>query len=470
MITPAALPGAMTTPTLHIKTDFAPLANGCHHVVHSEIGGEEVSWNETRKASMETGFTDTTLTCLPLPTPSEGHVTRLPTPISGIAYPWTDSNCLSSDSLRVTGRYSDWPKPLPPPSPSPLPPTQAMHPHQISSSLDRATHERYQAPSPHEDLDDVSCTDDLVDEFSALSTHATESPAAGRQHEYPPTPARSTKDGDQDDSQNDSGTDSIFTVVSPACGQIFRYREIVELGTGSFSRVVLAKCEQEYRDPSMQHAARPITPPSHEKDDTGLVAMKIVNIAAAGGGDAERIRESLKREVKLLKSLRHPSIVRMKAYNLSDVQKKAFLALEYSPGSDLQRFACSSKHLLTPAVVKRIFAELVNALVYLHHNWVVHRDVKLESKAFPKGTPLTASLTFDESQMFFSTSRRKKSSTYPQKMVGQAICGPSSPSRTLGSHVVCHRPLDHTGSAPAVAPKIMPLLRLSWASHMMGAQ
>jgi protein-serine/threonine kinase len=109
-----------------------------------------------------------------------------------------------------------------------------------------------------------------------------------------------------------------------------------------------------------------------------LVAVKIIEYGPAGGADEERVEVSLEREVDILKSVNHPSLVQLKAFG-SD-EKRALLVLDYCPGGDLFDFATSGVKPLSPALIRRIFAELVAAVRYLHLHYIVHRDIKLESK------------------------------------------------------------------------------------------
>ena len=147
------------------------------------------------------------------------------------------------------------------------------------------------------------------------------------------------------------------------------WRPVRQLGQGTFSRVVLA---------SSQRVQTPDPLDESKLDPHQLAAIKIVEHGPAGGADEERVELSLKREVDMLKSVSHPSLVHLKAFDCDDTQ--AFLLLTYCPGGDLFDLASSRRDLLVPGLVQRIFAELVSAVRYLHSEFIVHRDIKLESR------------------------------------------------------------------------------------------
>lgn len=198
----------------------------------------------------------------------------------------------------------------------------------------------------------------------------------------PPTPPRSSQgdDGDSDHepvinhSQIDGPPSEFYSVRSVQTQQPRKYRKIRQLGQGTFSQVTLAvRVEQGAENGTgdiSNHAVAGAT--------QRLVAIKIVEHGPAGGADEERLEVSLKREVDVLRSVNHPSLVQLKAFGSDD--KRALLVLDYCPGGDLFDIASSNPKPMRPELTRRIFAELVSAVRYLHEDFIVHRDIKLESE------------------------------------------------------------------------------------------
>jgi len=144
---------------------------------------------------------------------------------------------------------------------------------------------------------------------------------------------------------------------------------------------MLATTVGAYNEDIVDLANVTVKSPSQEErdmDPKNLVAVKICEHGPAGGADEKKIELSLKRELEILKSIEHPSVVHLKAVNI--MEQRALLVLNYCAGGDLFDLAVSKPDLLVPGLIRRIFTELVAAVQYLHGQYVVHRDIKLESK------------------------------------------------------------------------------------------
>lgn len=200
----------------------------------------------------------------------------------------------------------------------------------------------------------------------------------------PPSPPRSSGSGYSDNEPVIrhpaplSTPQEIYSVRSVRTEQARIYQKVRALGQGTFSQVSLAARVEPIPD-------MPLSP---DGDGAGafhgfvnnqkLVAVKIIEHGPAGGADQGRLEVSLKREVEILKSVNHPSLVQLKAFG-SD-EKRALLVLDYCPGGDLFEFATSGAPRMSAGLIRRVFAELVDAVRYLHAHYIVHRDIKLESE------------------------------------------------------------------------------------------
>ena len=201
-----------------------------------------------------------------------------------------------------------------------------------------------------------------------------------------PTPPRSTRDTDDSESestplsQKASGSKPMYYQArSIHSGKLRRWRGIRKVGEGTFSTVVLAVSEGARDDISDIRSARlKQAGEDCHFSPKSLVAVKICEHGSAGGADEARIKSSLTRELEILKAIDHPSLVHLKAVNV--LENRTFMVLGYCAGGDLYELAFSRPDFLVPTFIQRVFAELVAAVRYLHSNYIVHRDIKLESE------------------------------------------------------------------------------------------
>ncbi|KJZ77734.1 hypothetical protein HIM_02911 [Hirsutella minnesotensis 3608] len=196
----------------------------------------------------------------------------------------------------------------------------------------------------------------------------------------PPTPPPSESSRDSSDgSKPRDPAYEYFDARARFDGKMRRWRAIAFLGQGTFSRVILATSQTVPDSDAGEHA---LTGPMTPVTDCGverkkLVAIKVCEHGPRGGASEERVEMSLKRELEIMRSIHHPSLVNLKAWNIEPT--RAILVLSYSPGGDLFDVATTHRKVLSSSLLRRLFAELIGAVRYLHERRIVHRDIKLEN-------------------------------------------------------------------------------------------
>lgn len=203
----------------------------------------------------------------------------------------------------------------------------------------------------------------------------------------PPTPPTSNRGTDGSDLESDSSSPDArksslplrYEARTVQDGKLRHWRAVRQLGKGTFSTVMLATSQDAGSAATSNQSMDFLRTHGEESQISfnSLVAVKVCEFGPAGGADAQKVETSLKRELEIMKAIHHPSLVHLMAFNVLD--RRAFLVLNYCPGGDLFELANLKPELLIPSLIRRIFTELVGAVQYLHSQYIVHRDVKLES-------------------------------------------------------------------------------------------
>eukprot|EP00002_Diphylleia_rotans_P025149 TRINITY_DN4978_c0_g3_i1.p1 TRINITY_DN4978_c0_g3~~TRINITY_DN4978_c0_g3_i1.p1 ORF type:complete len:623 (-),score=138.79 TRINITY_DN4978_c0_g3_i1:916-2784(-) len=103
------------------------------------------------------------------------------------------------------------------------------------------------------------------------------------------------------------------------------------------------------------------------------VAVKIL--------DKERLvdpqdRERLSREIRIMKMLNSPHIIRL--YEVIDTSKHIFLILENAPGGELFDYIVAHERVKEKEA-RKFFRQLVSGIDYCHQRNIIHRDLKPEN-------------------------------------------------------------------------------------------
>lgn len=211
----------------------------------------------------------------------------------------------------------------------------------------------------------------------------------------PPTPPPS--ESSRDSADGTSGRRSLGVEHFEACGRYDqkrrRWRSVRLLGQGTFSRVMLATSSRTLPEDDGGSDSDGTVGSANEGhiDRKTLVAVKVCEHGPRGGASEDRVEMSLKRELEILQSIHHPCLIDLKAWSIEPT--RAILVLSYCPGGDLFDVATSQREVLKPNLLRRMFAEVVGAVQYLHERRIVHRDIKLENVL----VNLTATELADES-------------------------------------------------------------------------
>lgn len=112
------------------------------------------------------------------------------------------------------------------------------------------------------------------------------------------------------------------------------------------------------------------------KRDGGAVQVAIKLIRREVLGSNPNRLPKIYREIAILQGLQHPNIVRL--HEMVETERHIGIILEYASGGELFDYILNHRYLKDHAA-RRLFAQLVSGVGYLHKRGIVHRDLKLEN-------------------------------------------------------------------------------------------
>ncbi|KAL8972447.1 MAG: hypothetical protein Q9183_000551 [Haloplaca sp. 2 TL-2023] len=110
------------------------------------------------------------------------------------------------------------------------------------------------------------------------------------------------------------------------------------------------------------------------RDGSVQVAVKLIRREALGGNPSRLPK--IYREISILRELSHPNIVRL--HEKMETDRYIGIVLEYASGGELFDYILLHRYLKDNAA-RKLFAQLISGVGYLHKKGIVHRDLKLEN-------------------------------------------------------------------------------------------
>ena len=111
-----------------------------------------------------------------------------------------------------------------------------------------------------------------------------------------------------------------------------------------------------------------------KRDGSVQVAIKLIRRESVATNPTRLPK--IYREISILRELSHPNIVRL--HEMVETDRHIGIILEYASGGELFDYILNHRYLKDPAA-RRLFAQLVSGVGYLHKKGIVHRDLKLEN-------------------------------------------------------------------------------------------
>uniref|UniRef100_A0A669AYN8 non-specific serine/threonine protein kinase n=1 Tax=Oreochromis niloticus TaxID=8128 RepID=A0A669AYN8_ORENI len=150
-------------------------------------------------------------------------------------------------------------------------------------------------------------------------------------------------------SSTSRGRNSVATTTSDEQPHIGNYRLLKTIGKGNFAKVKLAR---------------------------HVLTGKEVGMCSDAVFDGLSRFSQLFREVRIMKMLNHPNIVKL--FEVIETEKTLYLVMEYASGGEVFDYLVAHGRMKEKEARAK-FRQIVSAVQYCHQKCIVHRDLKAEN-------------------------------------------------------------------------------------------
>lgn len=105
-----------------------------------------------------------------------------------------------------------------------------------------------------------------------------------------------------------------------------------------------------------------------------LVAIKVVDVERLSKSN-QRLKRHLDSEIKIMKAVEHPHIVRQLEVVMDDKEEYMYVVLEFCDGGDFSKYLKKHKRI-TEDQARYFLRQLADGLKHLHERNIIHRDLK----------------------------------------------------------------------------------------------
>ena len=123
---------------------------------------------------------------------------------------------------------------------------------------------------------------------------------------------------------------------------------------------------------------------ARDKESKEIVALKKLKLMDNAG---KGFPLTSLREIKILQSIQHPNIINVKEVAVSPKRLDFFIVMEFVE-HEVKDLMEKNEKPFSPSEVKCLMLQLLEAMEFMHANWIIHRDLKTSNLLYTNGGEL----------------------------------------------------------------------------------